>query len=281
MSLSNNLFKFSTTSTFLEDYKHYFKVAINSLRQAAGILVENYDSEKKFKAKETPADFVSELDLKVEEEIIGEIKKVFPKDGIYSEERGKIKGSTEFTWIIDPIDGTTHYLKKIPLFTVNIALQKGNETIMGLVGNPITRDYFFALKKFGAFWNGLPMRVSRTSSLKDSLIYVEFPEKKYRSQKKFKKFYESRVKELLELLEKAGGVEHHRVGAWGLCQVAKGSFDAYVDLSGSTKFFDVAPALLILEEAGGKIFDLERRSGEKIRVLATNGRLKFPFLKTV
>ncbi|MBU1167263.1 inositol monophosphatase [Patescibacteria group bacterium] len=260
---------------------HGIDVAIEAALQAGKLLRDNYLVKNRFAVKDFSSDFVSEIDTQAEDLIIDIIKKSFQEHGIFGEESGKAEGN-EHQWIIDPIDGTTHYLKQIPLLTVNIALQKDGQTLIGVVYNPMTEDLFYASLGDGAYWNQKRISVSNQGKLSESMLYVEFPEKKYKDQvANFEEFYQERINELTELLEKSAGVEHHRVGAWGICQVAKGSFDAYVDLSGSTKVYDAAAALLILEEAGGLVVDLEVRKEDSLRVLASNGKVKIPFLKAI
>ena len=98
---------------------------------------------------------VTEVDLKAEKAILEQIHRSFPDHQILSEERGSIAGDADFCWVIDPLDGTTNYSHRYPIFCVSIALEHQAKTVLGVVYNPVSGELFFTAERGkGAFLNG-------------------------------------------------------------------------------------------------------------------------------
>lgn len=218
-------------------------------------------------------DLASNVDIEVEHLIISRIREHFPSHGIFSEEAGKSNADAEYLWIIDPIDGSAHFVRNIPIYSINIAVQHRGKTVAAAVNLPTTRQLFFALAGSGATLNGLPIRVSSTAALEDAYVFVEFPEQKFATQPSIKENFSHRMKAVEKLVATCAQVETFRIGAVGQCLLASGAFDAYVDLSGSTRKWDQAASLLIAREAGAEIVDLEPPNADTLRVMVTNGKL--------
>ena len=113
---------------------------------------------------------VTDVDTYMESKIIEKIKEIFSEHSIYSEEKGEIIGESEYTWFIDPIDGTINFAAGIPLFSTSIALKKNDETIFGLVIDYNQNDVYFAFKGQGAFCNDKKLEVSNTDKLNNSIL---------------------------------------------------------------------------------------------------------------
>lgn len=218
-------------------------------------------------------DLASNVDLNVERLIIDRIQSHFPKHGIVSEETGTINDQSDYQWIIDPIDGSSHFVRNIPIYAINIALTYRGETIAAAVNHPTTQQIFFAAKGRGARLNGLPIQVSNTQHLADAYVFVELPEQKFSDQPSIEKDFAARMKIFENLVRRSTQVEMYRIGGFGQCLLAAGAFDAYIDLSGSTRNWDQIGSLFIAQEAGATIIDLEPRTDTTMRVMVTNGKL--------
>src|SRR3989344_3773941 len=131
---------------------------------------------------------------------------------------------------------------------------------------PNSKQLNLAQKGGGAKLNGLPIQVSGVDKLQGAYVFVELPETEAGFEKKMDK-----VKELIKDCKQ---VEKFRIGALAQCLVASGSFDAYVDFSGTSTVYGQAASRLIIEEAGGQVFNLAEPEGENISWAATNRKLK-------
>lgn len=136
----------------------------NLARGAGKILRDGYKKKYKVNTKTGPGDLVTEYDYKSEKFIIAEIKKKFPDHGIMSEESG-VSGNRKDFWMIDPLDGTRGFVKKLHQFAVPIAFVSGDEVQMAAVYIPINDELFFAAKGKGAFLNNKRIRCSNVSEL--------------------------------------------------------------------------------------------------------------------
>jgi myo-inositol-1(or 4)-monophosphatase len=119
-------------------------------------------------SKDAAVDVVTKADLLSNKIITEAVAKQYPKDGIISEEQEKTVGSSEHTWIIDPLDGSRNFSTGVPLFGVMVALVKNDEVIMSALYNPCQKDLFFAKKGEGAFKNGKKILCSTTPHFEDS-----------------------------------------------------------------------------------------------------------------
>jgi len=248
------------------------RFSINLAEKSGKILISNLDKIEIVKLKDRQ-DIATNIDYKIENLIINSIKKNFPEHNINTEERGIIKGNSDYTWIIDPLDGSKHYIRKIPLFDVSIALKHKNEIIFGLVYNPTTKEMFYAAKGRGAYLNGKRIKVSQKSNLKDSFIFAELPSCGMQS----KEFIRN-SKILTRLNLNSYRVRALGCGPLGLSYVASGAFEAYVALGKPPKIGDIAAGLIILKEAGGQYTDLkgnqiQLEEENKTLVLGSNSRV--------
>ena len=141
----------------------HLNIMIKASEKASKILIRDFGELEKLQvSKKGPADFVTNSDLKTEKIIIDELKKAKPNYSILSEENGyKENKDNNYTWIIDPIDGTVNFMHGVPHFAISIALKFKNEIISGVIFDPIKDELFFAEKNIGAFLNKQRLRVSK------------------------------------------------------------------------------------------------------------------------
>ena len=243
-----------------------FEAAIRAGNIAASALEKPREVQKK-----GPRDIVTDADWAAEEAIIATITSHFPDHSICSEEKPFQQGDSPYTWYIDPLDGTTNYFHRLPFFCTSVALAKEGELVLGVVYEPLGKRLFWAEKGKGAYLNGKPLRVSPTFSLEDSLIGVDLP--------RFQALRLGFGSLLPELIGKVGTIRAMGSAALGLCFVAAGWLDAYFHLS--LKPWDLAAGALIVEEAGGKVTEIDGKpwNVEAKALLASNGSLHEELLK--
>ncbi|BCP52990.1 inositol monophosphatase [Kaistia sp. 32K] len=218
-------------------------------REAGAIARRAFRSGDSIRAMEKGAhDLLTETDLDIDRFLIGRLREVFPEDGILTEESGG--GSAGNLWVIDPIDGTMNFARRIPHFAVSIAFHAEGKTESGVVYNPILDEMFTARRGFGAFCNGQKMRVRPTRDATDAVIDAGYSSKRPLSD------YIALVSRLLE-----GGFAFVQNGsaAIGLAQVACGRIDGYAELF--LHSWDVLAGLLLVEEAGGWTSDFTAGDG--------------------
>ena len=248
-------------------------VALLAAEKAGQHLRKNFGKQHKL-IRKFAADYATEDDIIAEKLITEIIEANFPQHGILAEERKSFQSKSDYQWIIDPLDGSAHYNRGLPIFCVSIALRYKQKLVLGVIYNPITRQLFYAIKDQGAFLNSKKINVSKIKFLKKANIYIETPEIKFASQKELtKKKIAAQLKDINRLIINCAGVESHRLGSWGLALVAMGVFDAYLDFSNTTKLWDIASGCILVEEAGGKIYELPALQRGFVRICATNNLL--------
>ena len=153
----------------------FVNTATDAARQACKVIVRFMDQLDKVEVTEkSKNDLVTQVDKMAETVIIDIIQKAYPKHGILAEESGEIEGN-EYTWIIDPLDGTCNFVHGFPQFAVSIALQKGEHIEAGVIYDPIRNELFTAARGDGAFLNNHRIRTSQTKKLEHALIGTGFP----------------------------------------------------------------------------------------------------------
>lgn len=179
-------------------------------------------------------------------------------------------GEIDFEWIIDPLDGTTNFLHNVPPFAVSVALTYQKELVIGIVYELNLDECFYAWKGGGAFLNEQAISVSPTLELKDSLIATGFP---YYDFSKLPNYMNA----LQYFIQNTRGLRRHGSAAVDLCYVASGRFDAFFEYSLAP--WDVAAGALIVQEAGGKIFDFKGKDGFLFgkEIIAINANLEQSF----
>lgn len=238
------------------------------------ILKEGFGKNFKIDNKVGNNNLVTEYDFKSEKFIINQIQYYFPDHSIISEEEGNITGKSNYTWIIDPLDGTVNFANNIPIFSISIALLEKNKIIFGAIYNPILDEYFFAEKGKGAYLNDKRIKVSEQNDLLSSLIVTGFP---YDIDKNSDEIF----KPFLNLVSK--GVPVRRLGsaALDLAYVACGRFDAFWEAD--LKSWDVAAGILIVNEANGKVTNYSGKDSfpDDKQIIATNSHLHEELIKAI
>jgi len=251
--------------------KDVIAVAREAALKAGKILRENIGGTRQITYK-GDINLVTEMDMRSEREVVGTLRAAFPQHGIVAEEETDIRSDSGFTWIIDPLDGTTNYAHGYPCFSVSIALEQEGTIVAGVVYDPMREELFSAQKGQGAFLNEKKISVSVTDTLMKSLLATGFPYDRKVSEKNNMNYFH-------DILMSSQEVRRDGSAALDLCSVASGRFDGFWELK--LKPWDVAAGSLIVTEAGGMVTDL---FGEKFdlyaeEILASNGRVHQQIVK--
>lgn len=222
-----------------------------SVVQKAGQILFNQQKVKIIKYKDAQ-DIATNADLESEKFIIDSILKKYPSHAIFSEEKGEINKKSDFRWVIDPLDGTKEFIRKIPLFNVSVALEFKYEVIVSCVYRPSENTLYSAAKGFGGFRNSSKISVSKVKSLDKAFVYCYLPSF-HRQQDK----YDWAWKVLGEIGKRVYRLRSLSDENTALCWLAQGGIEAYLNLSNPPKWHDVAPGLFIAKQAGALISDAE------------------------
>ena len=254
---------------------------INATRAGADELQRFFNGTFKISNKEGVNNLVTEADHAAEKAIIEIIKQDFPEHDILSEEAGEViipgrkEGTTsEYKWIIDPIDGTVNFANGIPICCVSIALEYNGQIIFGAVYNPNMNEFFLAEKGKGATLNDKKIKVSDKIEVLKSCLVTGFPYSYLDVPNGPLHVFNKLIRE---------GVPVRRLGsaAIDLCWVAAGRFDGFYEHK--LQAWDSAAGFLMVEEAGGKVTDFEDNyySLYQPHILATNGKIHDELLRYV
>ncbi|MBL7685124.1 MAG: inositol monophosphatase [Deltaproteobacteria bacterium] len=217
---------------------------------------------------------VTEVDKKCEAEIVSLIQKTYPHHDILAEEGSGVRRDSEYKWIIDPLDGTTNYAHRYPLFCTSIALEYRGEIVVGVVYEPNRKELFEAEKGSGAFCNGQKISVSKNAQLKNSLLCTGFAYNLAQTTN-------NNLDHFRKFLHQARGVRRDGVAAVDLCYVAMGRYDGFWELDLFP--WDVAAGALMIREAGGVVSDFSGREFQiySKELLASNRLLHPSMLQTL
>jgi myo-inositol-1(or 4)-monophosphatase len=192
-------------------------------------------------------DLVSYVDKQTEDMLVTDLMKILPEASILAEEQGKLN-SNALEWVIDPLDGTTNFLHRLPVFSISIALRENGNEIAGLVHEVNKNECFYAWENGGAYCNDEKIRVSSATQISQSLIATGFP---YELLGKTDAYFEI----MKDLLKTSHGLRRFGSAAVDLCYTACGRFEGYFEFN--LKDWDVAAGALIVKEAGGNVSDFQ------------------------
>lgn len=237
------------------------KIAIEAVRLAGKDLRERFGAELQTETK-FGISLVSEADKSAEKIILSLIGQHFPKDGILSEESQERAGESGFRWIIDPLDGTHSFLAGFWEFGCGLAIEKENEVIFGVCYFPMYDELFWAEKNAGAFCNNKRIWVSRVDNLRGQMF---FPDSAVRLAPS------KTMRDIARFTEAGCRLRVYGSLHFTLTRVARGQ--GAVVASRVAKPWDIAPAAIIVKEAGGKVTDEKGDPWHLIskNILATNG----------
>lgn len=217
-----------------------------ALTAGAYLLAASHERHTMRIDQKTVGDFVSDADRNAEAMIADILGKAFPQYGWLGEESGAGPATDSgMRWVVDPLDGTTNYLKGLPHWAVSIALCRGEEPHCAVVHDPAKGETFVAQKGHGAFLNGVPIRVTNGIPLQDALFATGVPAGGRVT------YLPDCLDDLEQLMPRTSGIRRWGAAALDLAYVAAGRLDGYWERNLGA--WDVAAGILLVEEAGGKV----------------------------
>lgn len=267
-----------------KDLKKYQNFAEKIAIKAGNILL-SYKNKFLIKKQKDLIDIATSADFASEKFIISEISKSFPSHRILSEEQEK-KDLTrsDFEWIIDPLDGTKEYVRNMPYYCVNVALEHRGKLIVGTVYQPEVRRLYSCANKSGSSLNDTSLYVSMEKDLNKSFVYLRMPDFRMTQNRldKYSDLFQQLIKKVYRVRGEVWDVE-------ALSFVAMGGAEGYVlpsyDLWHPGQWWDYASGLIMVEEAGGKVTDF---FGQPITnknllngIIASNGSIHDQLLNLV
>ncbi|MCK4264964.1 inositol monophosphatase [Candidatus Babeliales bacterium] len=239
------------------------------VKTAGKLLLDCIDCEHTYTDKEDGS-FATEADYKSEKYLKENLSKIVPEASFLAEESGQTgKDSAEYTWVIDPLDGTTNFAHGFPYFAVSVALVYKNEPIIGVIYNPIAEELFWSGKGLGAFLNDKPIKISQEKDLSRALSSIAVPYRKVDCDDFFS---------LTDTLEH-NVYSFRKLGcaALDMAAVASGRLDGAV--LKFVSWWDIAAGIVLVREAGGIVseFDKEAIGSGFSTCLASNGWLHKDF----
>jgi myo-inositol-1(or 4)-monophosphatase len=221
-------------------------IAIKAARAAGQVIVRHTGRLDTLTVRnKQPNDYVSEVDHLAEREIIRVIHRAYPDHAILAEESG-VQGTSEYQWIIDPLDGTTNFLHDFPQFAVSIALRHRGRLEQAVVYDPVKEELFSASRGTGATLNSRRIRVTTLRDLDGALLGTGIP---FRDDQDLDAY----LKGLRVMLPGTAGVRRAGSAALDLAYVAAGRLDGFWEYG--LNIWDMAAGVLLVQEAGGLVGD--------------------------
>ena len=257
-------------------YDDALETAVRAARRAAVVIRDQAGPLKEVRAK-MRNDFVTETDEKAQTAAVETLQAAFPEDTILAEEGDEPASVPTVVdgrrWIVDPLDGTTNFMQRVPPYAVSIALQEGDAIAVGVVLNVPHDELFTAVAGHGLQVNGQAAGVSPTDTFEDAFLATGFPYRRFEHTEIY-------LDVLADILRDARSVRRHGAAAVDLAWLACGRFDGFFETGLSP--WDVAAGTLLVREGGGRVTNYHNERGLTPlfdqQVCASNGRVHEPLL---
>jgi myo-inositol-1(or 4)-monophosphatase len=259
-----------------------FLSAMSAIAREAGALLMDYFHQHLKIEYKGEADLVTAADRAAEKLIRERITQRWPDHDVLGEEQGLNDQGSDYRWYVDPLDGTTNFAHGFPVFCVSMALERrspenhrlrehSGQRIAAVIYDPTRDELFSAEQGNGSHLNGKPIHVSKTPTLKESLVATGFPSRKRHKNPNIY-FYH-------QITLHSHGVRRAGSAALDLCNVASGRFDGFWEFNLNS--WDTAAGVLIIQEAGGLVTRFDGSSFElnSRETVASNGRIHDELLK--
>ena len=231
-------------------------IAVKAARRAGAIINRAArDVELLPVTRKRHNDFVTEVDKSAEQAVIEVLRRAYPDHAILAEESGASPGNSgesEYTWIIDPLDGTTNFIHGFPQYAVSIALRHNGVLTQAVIYDPTKNELFTATRGRGAYLDERRIRVSKRSQMNDALIGTGFPFRDLASLDEYLAMFR-------ELTTRTAGIRRAGAAALDIAYVAAGRLDGFWEMGLSP--WDMAAGALLVTEAGGLVGDFSGEPG--------------------
>ncbi|APW64900.1 inositol monophosphatase [Poseidonibacter parvus] len=250
---------------------------IEIIKEAGVILKDGYYSKKdvSFKAKK---DLVTKYDVAVENFLKEKFEKEFSDFNVIAEESDNTNKVFSNSIIVDPIDGTTNFVNKLPHTAISVGVYKNKKPFIGIVYNPILDELYTAVVGEGAFCNGEKIEVSDENDFQKSLLSTGFPYTSGTCEDDLNDV----IEKIKKILPKCQDIRRLGSAALDLCYVARGVYEGYYEMN--LKAWDVSAGLIILQEAGGKVSNIDGNEYvlfENKYIVASNNKIHNELIKNL
>ena len=253
-------------------------IALRAARKAGDLIVRASDElDRVGHQAKGIADYVTEVDIAAEQEILYQLGKAYPEHAFLAEESGQTgNAKSDNLWVIDPLDGTSNFMRGIPHYCVSIACIVDGRLAHAVVFDPVRQEEFTASRGRGAQLNGHRLRVSNRTDLRECLLGTGIPFLGHEQQR-----LPQYTQTLAELAAQCMGIRRAGAAALDLAYVAAGRFDGFWETG--LERWDIAAGALIIKEAGGLISDLSgsERYLDNGQVVCGNPKIFKQLLSTV
>ena len=253
-------------------------IALRAARKAGDLIVRASDElDRVGHQAKGVADYVTEVDIAAEQEILYQLGKAYPDHAFLAEESGQTgNAKSDHLWVIDPLDGTSNFMRGIPHYCVSIACIVDGRLAHAVVFDPVRQEEFTASRGRGAQLNGHRLRVSNRTDLRECLLGTGIPFLGHEQQR-----LPQYTQTLAELAAQCIGIRRAGAAALDLAYVAAGRFDGFWETG--LERWDIAAGALIIKEAGGLISDLSgsERYLDNGQVVCGNPKIFKQLLSTV
>jgi len=256
-----------------EEEDKFLKIAKQAAFEAGEIISGFIGKKHEFSYKNNDkSNFATKADIEAEKAIVKLIKSNFPTHNIIAEEDTRISQDSEYTWVIDPLDGTISFATNVPYFGVSIGLLKDNRPILGVIYNVSFKKLYWAQEGKGAYLNNKKISVSNKKTLDESVGVLDFGHN-YKRQQKIDLYITS-------LITKIGYAYSFGAAVSSLGMVAEGIIDLDVN---QAWIWDFVAGTVIVREAGGMVTDFEGAepdwSKDRLNLIASNGLIHDKILR--
>ena len=228
------------------DYQKILEQTLICCQEAAAFIsVESKNFDKEQVQSKAMNQLVSYVDKEAEKILVSGLTTIMPEAGFMTEEDTIENELKEYTWVIDPLDGTTNFVHSIPFFAVSVALTKNNRPVVGVIIHVNVNDVFYATNGGGAFLNGEKIEL-QPKLLKYCMIATGFPFHSFEELEQYMKIFGS-------LMNHCRGIRRMGSAALDLAYVAAGRFDGFFEYN--LNWWDIAAGMLMVQEAGGEVSD--------------------------
>ena len=257
----------------MKSTNHILDTALEISDQAAELIRLSSKKIKSFKSKGEISNLVTQTDIDADKLISSKIKETFPEHNIVSEELGSNNLHSDYTWYIDPIDGTNNFVHNYPSFAVSIGIFYKDNPFAGVVYDIPNSEKYYALKNQGSYCNDSQISVSKTKQFKEGLFvtgFIPYDEK----------YIDKNLQIIKNINLNSHGVRRLGAASLDMCHVAKGVLEGFWEYN--LQPWDTAAGNIIVTEAGGTVSDDKNKNFNFNKcIIASNGKVHDEFVDII